>query len=83
MAAVDAEVVAELIRLMCRSVTPFALLVPMLRRAEGYEIVTWFCDQSGAALAVAPTIVTVAVPVTVTASEYVPAKTVTVGIPLF
>lgn len=46
-----------------------ALLVPMVRRAEGYEMVTWFCDQSAVGLAVAPTIVTVAVPVTVIASE--------------
>jgi hypothetical protein len=81
-ATVDAEVVAELMKLMCRKVTPFALLVPTLKGAEEYEMVTSFCDQSAAALAVAPTIVTVAVPVTVTASVYVPARTVTVGIPL-
>jgi hypothetical protein len=70
-------------KLRFRRVTPFVLSVPMLRAAPGYAMVTWFCDQSAAADAVAPTIVTVAAPGTLTASEYVPGKIVTVGIALF
>jgi hypothetical protein len=73
-------VVAVLTIFMFRSVIPFMLLVPMLSAAEGFAIVTRFCDQSATEVAVAPTIVTVAVPSTVTASKYVPGRTVTVGI---
>jgi hypothetical protein len=82
-AAVDAEVVAVLMKLMFRSVTPLELLDPIVRAAVGAAMVTWFCDQSEADVAVAPTIVTVAVPGTLTASEYVPGRIVTEAMPLF
>ena len=75
------SIVELLTKLMLRTVMPFALLDPILSAADGFEIVTRFWDQSAVAVAVAPTMVTAACPI-VTASVYVPARTVTVGIPL-
>jgi hypothetical protein len=45
-------------KLIFRKVYPFPLLVPILNGVPGDRIVTIFCDQSAAGLAVAPTKVT-------------------------
>ena len=74
---------AVLMKLMFLNVMPLVLLVPTLKGADGFATVTSFADQSETDVAVAPTIVTVAVPRTVMASVYVPGWTETVAIPLF
>jgi hypothetical protein len=45
-------------RWIFRKVYPPPLLVPIINRVPGDRIVTRFCDQSAAGLAVAPTKVT-------------------------
>jgi hypothetical protein len=82
-ATVPAGVVAVLIILILRTVTPFDWLDPIVKGIAGAAIVTLFAEWSATPVGEGPTIVTVAWPRTVTASEYVPARTETVGMPLF